>query len=127
MAKPLRVGVAGLGVVGSALARLRGRLRPDLAARTGRDIIIVAGSARSDRDRGLGLGDAALFADPRELAASGEIDVFVELIGGADGIAHEAVAAALTRGLPVVTANKAMLPAPRPRPGGPPPGTGGGR
>ena len=109
MAKPLRVGVAGLGVVGSALARLLGRLRPDLAARTGRDIVIVAVSARSDRDRGLGLGDVAFFADPRELAAGGEIDVFVELIGGADGIAHEAVAAALTRGLAVVTANKAML------------------
>jgi homoserine dehydrogenase len=109
MAKPLRVGVAGLGVVGSALARLLSRLRPDLAARTGRDIGIAAVSARSDRDRGLGLADAAFFADPRELAAGGEIDVFVELIGGADGIAHEAVAAALTRGLPVVTANKAML------------------
>jgi homoserine dehydrogenase len=109
MANTLRVGVAGLGVVGSALVRLLGRLRPDLAARTGRDISVVAVSARSDRDRGLGLGDAAFFADPRELAARGEIDVLVELIGGADGIAHEAVAAALTRGLPVVTANKAML------------------
>ena len=109
MAKPLRVGVAGLGVVGSALARLLGRLGPDLAARTGREISIVAVSARSMRDRGLGLGEAAFFADPRELAAHGEIDVFVELIGGADGVAHEAVVAALARGLPVVTANKAML------------------
>jgi homoserine dehydrogenase len=109
MAKPLRVGVAGLGVVGSALARLLSRLGPDLAARTGRDISIVAVSARSKRDRGLGLGEVAFFADPRELAAHGEIDVFVELIGGADGVAHEAVVAALARGLPVVTANKAML------------------
>ena len=109
MAKPLRVGVAGLGVVGSALVRLLNRLGPDLAARTGRDISIVAVSARSKRDRGLGLGEVAFFADPRELAAHGEIDVFVELIGGADGVAHEAVVAALARGLPVVTANKAML------------------
>ena len=109
MAKPLRVGVAGLGVVGSALVRLLNRLGPDLAARTGRDISIVAVSARSMRDRGLGLGEVAFFADPRELAAHGEIDVFVELIGGADGVAHEAVVAALARGLPVVTANKAML------------------
>ncbi len=43
------------------------------------------------------------------MAASADIDVFVELIGGADGIAFEAVKAALARGLPVVTANKAML------------------
>ena len=75
MAKPLRVGVAGLGVVGSALARLLSRLGPDLAARTGRDISIVAVSARSMRDRGLGLGEVAFFADPRELAADGEIDM----------------------------------------------------
>ena len=109
MAKPLRVGVAGLGVVGSALVRLLNRLGPDLAARTGREISIVAVSARSKQDRGLGLGEVAFFADPRELAAHGEIDVFVELIGGADGVAHEAVVAALARGLPVVTANKAML------------------
>jgi homoserine dehydrogenase len=109
MAKPLRVGVAGLGVVGSALARLLSRRGPDLAARTGREISIVAVSARSMRDGGLGLGEVAFFADPRELAAHGEIDVFVELIGGADGVAHEAVVAALARGLPVVTANKAML------------------
>ena len=109
MAKPLRVGVAGLGVVGSALVRLLNWLGPDLAARTGREISIVAVSARSKQDRGLGLGEVAFFADPRELAAHGEIDVFVELIGGADGVAHEAVVAALARGLPVVTANKAML------------------
>ena len=109
MAKPLRVGVAGLGVVGSALARLLARRATDLAARTGRDISIVAFSARSDRDRGLELGDVAFYADPRDLATRGEIDVFVELIGGADGVAHESVMAALARGLPVVTANKAML------------------
>jgi homoserine dehydrogenase len=109
MAIPLRVGVAGLGVVGSALARLLARLRSDLATRTNRDIFIAAVSARARGDRGLGLGDVAFFADPRELARVGEIDIFVELIGGADGVALEAVTAALARGLPVVTANKAML------------------
>ncbi len=109
MAKPLRVGVAGLGVVGSALARLLERLRPDLVARTGRDIFIAAVSARAPGDRGLGLGEVPFFADPGELARAGEIDIFVELIGGADGVAFEAVKAALARGLPVVTANKAML------------------
>jgi len=109
MAKPLRVGVAGLGVVGGALARLLARLHDDLATRTGRDIRITAISARSPGTRGLPLGEVAFFADPRELAARGEIDVFVELMGGADGPALESVTAALSRGLPVVTANKAML------------------
>ncbi len=109
MAKPLRIGVAGLGVVGSALVRLLQRRRADLGGRTGGDISIAAVSARSQRDRGLDLGDAAFFDDPVALAASADIDLFVELVGGADGPAYAAASAALSRGLPVVTANKAML------------------
>jgi len=49
------------------------------------------------------------FDDPVALAEVGAIDVFVELIGGAAGPAYEAAKAALIRGLPVVTANKAMI------------------
>ncbi len=109
MAKPLRVGVAGLGVVGGALTRLLARRRADLAVRTGRDICVAAYSARSAGERGLPISDAKYFADAVELAQKGEIDLFVELIGGADGPAYEAVKSALRRGLPVVTANKAML------------------
>ncbi len=109
MAKPLRVGVAGLGSVGSALVRLLGRQRADLGARTGREVAIVAVSARSRRDRGLDLEGAAFYDDPISLAASGNIDVFVELIGGAEGPAYDAAKAALSRGVPLVTANKAMI------------------
>ncbi len=109
MAKPLRIGVAGLGVVGSALVRLLQRRREDLAARTDRDISVGAVSARSARDRGLDLAGASFFDDPVALAASADIDLFVELVGGADGPAYAAAKAALSRGLPVVTANKAML------------------
>ena len=109
MAKPLRVGVAGLGVVGASLARLLHRVHNDLAIRTGRDITVTAVSARSQRDRGVDLSRARFFADPCELAANGEIDVFVELIGGAEGASFESVKIALTRGVSVVTANKAML------------------
>jgi homoserine dehydrogenase len=109
MAKPLRVGVAGLGVVGASLIRLLHRVRADLLIRTGRDVVVSAVSAKSNRDRGVDLSGASFFSDPRDLAANGEIDLFVELIGGADGAAYESVRVALSRGLSVVTANKAML------------------
>ncbi|HYA71567.1 MAG TPA: homoserine dehydrogenase [Roseiarcus sp.] len=109
MAKPLRVGVAGLGSVGSALVRLLGRRRADLAARTGCEITVVGVSARSRRDRGLDLGGAVFYDEPTSLATCGDIDVFVELIGGAEGPAYEAAKAALARGVPLVTANKAMI------------------
>src|SRR5690606_6036079 len=51
----------------------------------------------------------AWFDSPEELAASGDIDVFVELIGGEDGAAKNSVEAALRAGKHVVTANKALL------------------
>src|SRR5271155_2846096 len=109
MTKPLRLGVAGLGVVGTSLIRLLQRQRPGFVVRAGREFEVVAYSARRKGDRGVDLGDAVYFASAADLAATGEIDVFVELIGGADGVAFEAAKAALARGMPVVSANKAML------------------
>ena len=108
MSNPLRLGVAGLGVVGTSLVRLLQRQSAAVAGRAGRDLALVAYSARS-KGRGVDLGDAIYFASAAELASSSDIDVFVELIGGAEGVAFDAVKAALSRGTSVVTANKAML------------------
>lgn len=106
----MRLGVAGLGTVGAALTRLIGEKGAVLAARTGRSLEIVAVSARDrSKDRGWSLEGLAWFDDPVAMAAKADIDVFVELIGGAEGAALEAVKAALNRGIPVVTANKALL------------------
>ncbi len=107
--QPLRVGVAGIGTVGASLTKLLHRRRDDLRARSGRDVVITTYSAKTAGNRGLPLGEAVYFADAIELASHGEIDLFVELIGGTDGVAYEAVVAALSRNIPVVTANKAML------------------
>jgi homoserine dehydrogenase len=107
MSKPLRVGVAGLGSVGVSLVRL---LRRQQGALAGRAIVVTGVSARDrTRDRGVDLSGTAFFDDPAALAASEQIDLFVELIGGADGPAYAATKAALGRGVPVVTANKAMI------------------
>jgi homoserine dehydrogenase len=71
--------------------------------------VLAAYSARRRRDGRPEIGDARFTDNAVQLAAEGDIDAFVELIGGADRVAFEAVKAALRRGLPVVTANKAML------------------
>ncbi|HMK90838.1 MAG TPA: homoserine dehydrogenase [Methylocystis sp.] len=110
MSEPLRVGLAGVGTVGAAVARLLARQAEALRQRTGRRIELSAYSARDpEKDRGADLGPAAFFPDPVELARSDRIDLFVELIGGAEGAARAAVEAALKAGKPVVTANKALL------------------
>ncbi len=110
MSDILRVGVAGLGTVGAAVVRLLDAQSADLAARTGKKIVVTGVSARDPaRERGVDLSGAAWFATPKELAASENIDLFVELIGGDEGAARESVEAALVSGKSVVTANKALL------------------
>ena len=102
------VGVAGLGVVGGGLLKWLAE-RPGFAP--GGDHVRVTGISARDRSkaRGADLGGATWFDDPLALARSPEIDLFVELIGGSEGVAREAVTAALAAGKPVVTANKALV------------------
>jgi homoserine dehydrogenase len=110
MAEPLKVGLAGLGTVGAAVAHLLDHERDKLIARCGRPIEIVAVSARSrGKKRDIDLKKLRWVADPVELAADPAIDVLVEVIGGAGDPAKRAVETALAAGKPVVTANKALL------------------
>jgi homoserine dehydrogenase len=109
-APPLRIGVAGLGNVGATLVRILQKEVAETTRKIGRQVIVTAISARSrSRDRGIEMSGITWFDDPVALARSGEIDLFVELMGGEDGPALAAVRAALEIGRPVVTANKALL------------------
>lgn len=106
----LRVGIAGLGTVGGGVAAMLAENADLVAARAGRRVEVVAVAARDRaRERGLDLGGIAWFSDAAALAADARVDVVVEAIGGAEGIARRVVEAALAAGKPVVTANKALL------------------
>jgi homoserine dehydrogenase len=109
MENPLKIGIAGVGTVGSSLVNVLNNKQNALANRCGRRIDVAAYSARSrGKDRGCDLSKAEFFDDPVKMA-QGDIDVFVELIGGEDGAALESVRTALKSGKHVVTANKALL------------------
>ena len=110
MTDVLKLGVAGVGTVGGGLLRLLAARKADLAARAGRPIEVVAVSARNrNKKRDADLSGLRFVADPLALATDPGIDVFVELIGGEEGVAKQAVEAALAAGKHVVTANKALL------------------
>ena len=103
---PCRIGVAGLGTVGTGLLELL-RGVPDYLP-DGRRVQVTGVCARS-RSRAIDISQIAWFDDPVALARAADVDVFVELIGGAEGPAKASVEAALQAGKPVVTANKALI------------------
>ncbi len=110
MAEALRIGIAGLGTVGASVARVLREKADELTRQCGRPIAVTAVSARDrNKDRGIDLDGVTWIDNPVDLARSNAIDVFVELIGGDEGAAREAVKAALESGRHVVTANKALL------------------
>ncbi|MGA8950693.1 MAG: homoserine dehydrogenase, partial [Xanthobacteraceae bacterium] len=82
MAEPLKVGLAGLGTVGSAVIRLLDQGRDKLIARCGRPIEVVALTARSrGKKRDFDVKRFRWFDDPVALARDPSIDVLVEVIG----------------------------------------------
>jgi homoserine dehydrogenase len=110
MADALKIGIAGLGTVGASLVRILQERHEALATTCGRAIEITAVTARDrNRDRGIDLSAIEWHDDAVSLAKNADIDVFVELMGGAGEPALSAVTAALSRGVHVVTANKALL------------------
>ena len=110
MTAPLRIGVAGLGTVGGGVIRIIDESGDLIAQRSGKRLEVRAVSARNrNKKRGFDVNRFAWHDSPESLAASSEIDVFVELIGGADGSALNSVTMALESGKHVVTANKALI------------------
>jgi homoserine dehydrogenase len=106
----LKIGIAGLGTVGGGVLRLLQAHADLLAQRSGRRIVVTAVSARDrHRDRGVPLDGVRWYDDAAALAADPEVDVVVELIGGANGVAKSVCETAIAHGKPVVTANKALL------------------
>ena len=105
----LRVAVLGAGTVGREVVRAL-LDRPDDLRRSDGVSLELAAVAVRDVTRAVASGvPAGLLSDaPAHLVADDAIDVIVELMGG-DEPAHTLIAAALSMGKSVVTANKHVL------------------
>jgi homoserine dehydrogenase len=110
MAEPLRIALAGLGTVGAGVIRLVETNGTLIARRAGRPVEIAAVCARDrGKDRGVDLSPYAWEDDMTLLAERADVDVVVELVGGADGSALALARRTLAAGKGLVTANKAMI------------------
>ncbi len=106
---PIKVGLLGIGTVGSGTFDVLKRNQEEIRRRAGRGIeITMVADLNTERARELTGGQVEVVADAREVVSHPDIDIVVELIGGY-GIARELVLQAIANGKHVVTANKALL------------------
>ncbi|MES2074462.1 MAG: homoserine dehydrogenase [Pseudomonadota bacterium] len=106
---PIKVGLLGVGNVGSGTFNVLRRNQEEIRRRAGRGIEITMVSARNtERARARTGGSVQVVADPFDVVNNPDIDIVVELIGGYD-LAKQLVLQAIANGKHVVTANKALL------------------
>jgi len=107
--KPVKVGLLGLGTVGTGVVRIVEGHHDDLQSQAGAAISIARISVKDrSKSRSVAVDPAIVTEDPWEVVRDPEIDVVIEVMGG---VAHtkELILAALEAGKHVVTANKDLM------------------
>jgi len=105
--KPVKVGILGLGTVGSSVFNLLNDNAVEIARRVGRTIEVAHIGARRDNPA-CDLSSVTVSRDLMDVLDDESIDIVVELIGGTT-LALELVLKAIAQGKHVVTANKALI------------------
>lgn len=107
--KPILVGLAGVGTVGSGMAIVLKRNAKEIEHRIGRPITLYAAGDHHPSRAAQVLGDSVILVkDIFQLLSNPAIAIVVELIGGTTA-ALDFVMGAIEQGKHVVTANKALL------------------
>jgi Homoserine dehydrogenase len=107
--KPVKVGLLGLGTVGTGVVRIVEGHQEDLKSQVGSSIVIEKILVQNkSKQRALHIDADKLTEDPWDIIRDPEIDVVVEVMGGiAD--TKQYILEALSRGKHVVTANKDLM------------------
>jgi homoserine dehydrogenase len=109
MSEPVRVGIVGLGTVGSGVVRLLGESADHISRQAGRPIVVARAVCRDvGRDRGLALPAGRVTSDVRDISRDPSISVAALLVGGLEP-ARSMMIELLEHGKDIVTANKALL------------------
>jgi homoserine dehydrogenase len=107
--KPIKIGLIGLGTVGSGTFNVLKRNQAEITRRAGRGIEVAAVAVRDvAKARKLVGNELPITSQPMDLVKHPDIDIVCELMGGYEP-ARTLVLEAIARGKHVVTANKALL------------------
>jgi homoserine dehydrogenase len=109
MAKKVKIGLFGLGVVGSGLLEIVNRRRELLLQHFGIELEIVRAVVKDPtKRRKLAMAGVEVGTCADDILNDDTIDIIVELMGGTE-FAYDVVKSSLLRGIPVVCANKALV------------------
>ncbi len=105
----IRIGMMGLGTVGSGVFSILAKHGENIARKVGCDLVIDKVLVQEkDKNRGVVVDSALLTDRPADLLDDPAIQLVVELIGG-EKPAYQFIVDALKRGKSVVTANKLVV------------------
>mgnify|MGYP001213839732 CR=1 FL=1 len=110
MKNKVNIAVVGLGQVGNYLLNELNLKKKDINLKTGKEINIVAVSAKNiNKKRKYKFNKKIFFKNPLDIFKRKKIDILFEAIGLSDGISKRVVEIALKNKIHVITPNKALI------------------
>ncbi len=107
--KPIKIGLLGLGTVGTGVVRIVEGHQEDLQSKIGIPVVIEKILVKNrSKARAIQVDDHKLTEDPNEIINNPEIDMIVEVMGGIEPT-KSYILDALEQGKHVVTANKDLM------------------
>ena len=108
--KKINIGIIGLGNIGSYFCKEIIKKKKDILLKTGKNLNILFVSAKKrNKKRSFKFKNSQWINNPLKITSHPNVDIVVELIGGADGMAKKVVLSAIKNKKHVITANKALI------------------
>ena len=110
MYKKINIAIVGFGNIGSYFYKNLKKNAKTIASKTGKFPVVKYVSVKNTKKkRKVKIPKSILIKNPIDLVNKKDVDIIVELIGGAEGIAKKIVFLALKNKKHVVTANKSLI------------------
>ena len=108
--KKINIAIVGFGNIGSYFYKTLEKSKMKISEKTGKTPFVKYISAKSFKKNGkIRFPKSKWVKNPLDLTFKKDVDVIVELVGGADGIAKKLAFSALKNKKHVITANKALM------------------
>lgn len=105
----IKVGMVGLGTVGTGVYRMLKENRDIITKKVGKEVRIVKILVRDrEKDRSASVPKELITFDPADILENDEIDIVIEVMGSVD-LAMEYITRALNNKKQVITANKDLI------------------